>query len=562
MNDSDNELDHLSLVFKELRAEGQLCDAVIATGDVKFPVHKLILSGCSEYFRNLFTLWSQPEEIEHEFHHVSPDLMRLLIEFAYVGSVPLSEQNVCELFRAADYFCFEGLMEACCQFLQQQLCPHNCIGIWLFIRKYYCPKLIHEAYLFILHNFGEASASSDFLQLSLQDLISIIEEDRLQVKQESIVFEAVLRWIDHSSEERGAYISQLLSKASEGWTVRLALMTQDYFNSVKTNQLVMESNECQPTVRKAESLLNGIRDGANDYGFYHFLARPRLPSMILLAIGGTEGLEDLSCYIEAYDARADCWTGITSGEEPARVYHGVVFLGVSVYCIGGWNDFESLSSVFRFDLVTRTWHEVAPMHRSRGSVSVTLLNGLVYALGGSDGHTVYICGGADEDEILLSAEFYLPETDQWTLIAPMSIRRTDLGVIAYAGQIYAVGGFTGVIWLDTAEAYNPETDSWSAVPSMLSPRSKFGIGVVDDRVYVVGGSSGVATISDVEFYDVKTGQWSEARNLDKRRRALNCCVVSGLNNMAQYSAPRDPFTIFQADLGNSSRVEEYDYEID
>ena len=51
---------------------------------------------------------------------------------------------------------------------------------------------------------------------------------------------------------------------------------------------------------------------------------------------------------------------------------------------------------------------------------------------------IYICGGFSGTECLSSAESFNPETNQWTLIAPMSIRRSGVGVIAYADLVYAV----------------------------------------------------------------------------------------------------------------------------
>ena len=50
----------------------------------------------------------------------------------------------------------------------------------------------------------------------------------------------------------------------------------------------------------------------------------------------------------------------------------------------------------------------------------------------------YICGGFTGNECLSSAESFNPETNQWTLIAPMSSRRSGVGVIAYADLVYAV----------------------------------------------------------------------------------------------------------------------------
>ncbi|KAF7646021.1 hypothetical protein LDENG_00194450 [Lucifuga dentata] len=555
-------------------------------GDMKFPVHKVILCGSSNYFTNLFTQWSQPEEKDYELPHVTPDIMQLTIEFVYGGSIPLTEQNVYELFRVAAYFCIESLMEACCQFLKQQLCPQNCIDVWQFISQYYCPKLTHEAYLFILHHFGEVSASSGFLHLSLQELISIIQEDRLHVKQESTVFEAILRWITYSPEERGAHISQLLPK------VRLALMTTDYFtNSIKHNELVMENNECQVTVKKAEVLLNILSDRIVSLDDH--LARPRLPSKILLAVGGTDLLEELSSnHIKAYDVCAHRWTYVTKCEQPQhRITLG--FLNGSVYCIGGWIGIQTVSSVLRFDLETRTWHEVAPMHSNRGSVGVTVLNECIYAIGGSNGYDVldtaeyyepetnqwteiarmhkrrrgvsstalhgkvYACGGSGMiGESLSSAECYSTETNQWTLIAPMSIRRADLGVVACAGLVYAMGGYNDTTsLLDSAEAYDPETNSWNAIPSMPTPRRKFGIGVIDDCIYAIGGCF-TFNVTDVEFYDVNTGVWSQSREAGFWDLSLSCCVVSGLSNMAEYSAPREPIPLLDDDSGNSSEEDE------
>jgi len=51
---------------------------------------------------------------------------------------------------------------------------------------------------------------------------------------------------------------------------------------------------------------------------------------------------------------------------------------------------------------------------------------------------IYICGGFTGVECLFSAETFNPETNQWTLIAPMSSRRSGVGVIAHADLVYAV----------------------------------------------------------------------------------------------------------------------------
>lgn len=144
-------------------------------------------------------------------------MMKIIIEFAYTGSVSVSKENIQELFIAADRFNVTGITQACCHFLEEHLTPENCIGIWWFTDVYYYPELKHKAYLFTLHHFEEVvSTSEEFLLLSAKELAKIIESDLLNVKQEKTVFEAILHWIAYAPEERKSDISLLLSNVSEG----------------------------------------------------------------------------------------------------------------------------------------------------------------------------------------------------------------------------------------------------------------------------------------------------------------------------------------------------------
>ncbi|KAM3876847.1 kelch-like protein 10 [Diretmus argenteus] len=496
-------------------------------------------------------------------------MMRLIIEYAYTHSVPVTKNNVEELLAAADQFCVMGIVQACRDFLEDQLRLDNCIGVWKLTEIYYCPDLRRKAYLFILHHFEEMlGVSEEFVELSLHQLADLIEEDELNVKQESTVFEAILRWIAHLPQERNSHISVLLPK------VRLALMTAGYFmNNVKNNTLVKGSDECKPVIINAQSMYDS-RELPSNSDYQNPLSRPRLPRAILLATGGWNGNSPTNT-MEVYDPRANRWGKLTNNDASPRAYHGAAFLGGYFYCIGGFDGINDLSSMSKFNLITRTWHQAAPMHSCRCYVSVAVLNGCIYALGGFDGSMrlntaehyepetnqwtqiapmnerrsdasattlhgkVYICGGFSGTECLLTAECYNPETNQWTLIAPMSCRRSGVGIVAYGEHVYAVGGFDGTNRLHSVEAYNPLMNNWRSVPSMLNPRSNFGIEVVDGQLFVVGGYNGLAPTFNVEYYDVKTAEWNEAADMKMSCSALSCCVVSGLPNMAQYAAPRN-----------------------
>ncbi|XP_056275467.1 kelch-like protein 10 [Pseudoliparis swirei] len=565
-------------VFNDLRLEGQFCDAVINVENVAFDVHRVILCKCSEYFIALFGRWCPADKKVFVIPGVSPDAMRLIIEFAYTGSVSVTEEHVRELLLAADQLNVMDVVQTCCDFLGERLRAENCIGIFEFTDIVFCPELQRRAYSYVVEHFEEVAHHEEFLQLPLQRLIDLLERDDLNVRNESVAFEAVLRWIDHTPETRKAHVAVLFSK------VRLALTSLNYMRlKVLSNELVSTSTECQSMVQSVLEAIGHIRTSRPSVAqLSNPLLRPRLPNAVLLAIGGWSSSNPTNG-IEAYDFRADHWMNMTDNCERPRANHGTAVLNGSLYCIGGFDRAEYFNSVRRFDLRTRVWHEAAPMCHRRCSVSVTALDGCIYAMGGFDGNSwlctaeryrpeanqwsliapmqerrsdassttldnkLYICGGFNGREYLQTAECYLPEADQWTMIAPMSIPRSGTGTAAYAGLVYAVGGFDDNNLLNTAEAYDPVNNSWQEVTPMVTPRSNFGIEVLDDRLFVVGGDNGNTTCYNVESYDEMTAEWTEACDMDISRSALSCSVVSGLPNMADYAVPRDVLLLIHED---------------
>ncbi|XP_043916347.1 kelch-like protein 10 [Protopterus annectens] len=565
-------------ILKELREAGELCDAIIRVDGVEMKVHKNIMCSCSSYFRALFAgAWRNAEKQVYNIPGVSAHMMESIIEYAYTRTVAITNDNVEQLLAAASQFHVIGIVSACCEFLESQLCSENCIGIWKIANCYHCFELKNKANIFILHNFEQmVKVSDEILQLSSSELGEFIEKDELNVKQEEVVFEAIMKWISHEPQERKKILPLLLQK------VRLAQMNAEYFmNNVKNNEYMKDNDECKPIIVSAIKVMHDINSSNPSYAeFRNQLNRPRLPYEVVFAFGGWSGPNATNVF-EAYDARADMWVGITRTEENPRAYHGMAYLKDRIYIIGGFNGANYFSNATSFDPVKKKWQEVAPMHSSRCYVSVIALNGFIYAIGGFDGHIrlntaeryqpetnqwtiispmhevrsdakattlhgkVYICGGFTGNECLFSAESYDPQTDQWTLIAPMTSRRSGIGVIAYDEQIYAVGGFDGMNRLCTAEAYDPLTDTWHAIPNMLIPRSNFGIEVVDDVLLVAGGYNGSSTTFNVECYDKKINEWFELSDMGLSRSALSCCVIAGLQNVKEYAMPRDNYVVFE-----------------
>ena len=74
-----------------------------------------------------------------------------------------------------------GVQNACCEFLEQQLDPTNCLGIRSFAETHGCEELRQAAEKYILKHFVDLVDSEEFLQLTSEDVESLIKCDNLTV---------------------------------------------------------------------------------------------------------------------------------------------------------------------------------------------------------------------------------------------------------------------------------------------------------------------------------------------------------------------------------------------
>lgn len=61
----------------------------------------------------------------------------------------------------------------------------------------------------------------------------------------------------------------------------------------------------------------------------------------------------------------------------------------------------------------------------------------------------------------------------------MEARRSTLGVAVLNSCIYAVGGFDGSTGLNSAECYDIRAEEWKTIAPMSTRRSSVGVGVLN-----------------------------------------------------------------------------------
>ncbi|MFO1497996.1 MAG: ScyD/ScyE family protein [Verrucomicrobiota bacterium] len=170
-----------------------------------------------------------------------------------------------------------------------------------------------------------------------------------------------------------------------------------------------------------------------------------------------------------------------------------------------------------------TWSKRAAMPTPRFLLATALLEGAIYAIGGTA-----VGGGSG----LSAVESYSIEADSWTVRAPLPTPRGWFGAKAVNGKIYAIGG-DGVAFLTsplkTVEEYDPVVDRWTRKADMLTAREGFATAVVGGKIYILGGltTRSGPPLALVEFYDPQNDSWERKAPMPTARGMLCAAVLNG-----------------------------------
>ncbi|XP_078406987.1 kelch-like protein 3 isoform X1 [Cetorhinus maximus] len=507
---------HMMKAFKvmnELRSKSTLCDVTIVAEDVEIEAHRIVLAACSPYFCAMFTGdMAESKAKKVEIKDIDGHTLSKLIDYIYTAEVEVTEENVQVLLPAASLLQLMDVRTACCDFLQSQLHPTNCLGIRAFADVHTCTELLNEANAYAEQHFPDVMLGEEFLSLNLDQVCSLISSDKLTVASEEKVFEAVISWIKYDKEARLDHMAKLMEN------VRLPLLPRDYLvQTVEEEALIKNNNTCK------DFLIEAMK--------YHLLpldqraaiktarTRPRTPislPKVMIVVGGQAPKAIRS--VECYDFKEDRWNQVA--ELPSRRCRaGVVYMSGRVYAVGGFNGSLRVRTVDVYDAVKDHWTSIASMQERRSTLGAAVLNELLYAVGGFDGSTVG----------LSSVEAYNYKINEWFFVAPMNTRRSSVGVGVVEGRLYAVGGYDGASrqCLSTVEAYNPVSNEWTYVSDMSTRRSGAGVGVLNGQLYATGGHDGPLVRKSVEAYDPSTNTWRQVADMNMCRRNAGVCAVNG-----------------------------------
>ncbi|NXR42445.1 KLH12 protein, partial [Zosterops hypoxanthus] len=437
-----------------LRKSNTLCDVTLRVEHKDFPAHRIVLAACSDYFCAMFTSeLSEKDKPCVDIQGLTASTMEILLDFVYTETVHVTVENVQELLPAACLLQLKGVKQACCEFLESQLDPSNCLGIRDFAETHNCVDLMQAAEVFSQKHFPEVVQHEEFILLNQEEVEKLIKCDEIQVKPEN--------------EKENSCVSPRPTHSQESWLMLLLCVLRCCRDSPKWT---VTNVSPQPFIRCSLQ----CRDLVDEAKKFHL--RPELRSQMqgprtrarldmIYVSGGFDGSRRHTS-MERYDPNIDQWS-MLGDMQTAREGAGLVVANGVIYCLGGYDGLNILNSVERYDPHTGHWTNVTPMATKRSGAGVALLNDHIYVVGGFDG-TAH----------LSSVEAYNIRTDSWTTVTSMTTPRCYVGATVLRGRLYAIAGYDGNSLLSSIECYDPIIDSWEVVTSLGMQRCDAGVCVL------------------------------------------------------------------------------------
>ncbi len=221
----------------------------------------------------------------------------------------------------------------------------------------------------------------------------------------------------------------------------------------------------------------------------------------ILIVGGVDAgamlsgssAADLHDMVEIYDPATGEWQSSEAMNKSAAEQSVIPLADGRALAIGGVvNDSNRALDTARaeiFDPVTNSWTLTGDMNVSRVSPeAIALTDGRILVTGGSDSYGMTLGDSSD-------SEVYDPDTGEWTLTGPMSVRRMSHTLtLLHDGRVLAAGGEdpqgSDYVLYSTTEIFNPVTDTWTPGPELSQPRSNHSATLMPDgSVLLAGGIS-------------------------------------------------------------------------
>ncbi|XP_021179210.2 kelch repeat and BTB domain-containing protein 12 isoform X1 [Fundulus heteroclitus] len=506
-----------------MRAAEELTDVVLLAEGIPFPCHKVVLSAFSPYFQAMFTCGlKETRGGEVPLRDTPAQSLELLLKYMYCAELPLSNDNIQGVAAAAFLLHVDGAFRLCQNHMEAHMDASNCVGLNYWARDLGATDLADCALKYICQHFAQVCEEEEVLDLDAQCLGDLLSLDDLNISQEELLLELVLRWVERhrNNPQSEAQAVELLRH------VRLELVDPGFLRKARRRNPVL--------LRHAECF--GMIDAAlQTAGLCETSAPPRPPlrygmetTDLLLCLGGVDaegvparrgGLADLSfCF--APRGRRTCYmpSPLRDCGGQGQITGGAVARGSSILLAVDAEDQHRRKrlDIYKYSLKEKIWAKLcsAPY---RDMYALGLVEDALYLIGGQmKVHHHYVI----TDNVV---RWSLKRGGSWLTFAPLPLALACHCTVSLKEHLYVLGGWTPQDQPDDEPdklsnrvfRFDPAKDRWTECARMKYSRYRCGTAVLNGEIYILGGigcdgedcGQSRRCLSSVEIYNPVTDTW-------------------------------------------------------
>lgn len=262
-----------------LYASHLLSDISLVVGENRYPAHRVILSASSEVFQCML-LNPQWQECKESVIHLVEDprssrVFPQFLKYLYTGQVRVSIETAMPLLSLADKYNIKDLIVLCRDYMTKNIAVAGCsLALQLFIKfnkqffsgmqgyliswlQYtlsfnYHQLLTNELKNFLRLNIDLVGYSRDFEEIDPNNLVVLLQQNDLVIKNEAALFDIVERWlmikreqIEHeeslSDEEKRSHMKTMIEGICSH--IRYPMMTVTELANIPLKSITAFSKE-------------------------------------------------------------------------------------------------------------------------------------------------------------------------------------------------------------------------------------------------------------------------------------------------------------------------------
>lgn len=459
----------------------RFCDVALKVEDRIFRCHRLVLAANSLYFERMFSNgMSEARSNEITINNITAVAMEHIINFAYTCTLEISQENVLDIFEAADMIEFLTVRDFCQDFLLEEVSLQNCLPFMLYAHAFTCKPLYEKAQQCAATNFGTLSTMNEYYKLPFVHLFVLLQDDNLEMPYEESVYEAMRRWMVQNPDQQPTVFGPALQ------CIRLNYVSRWYLiEIISRDDMIINNKEAQWYLGEEKNRL--LAQG-------HTFDIPWQVPPSRKCTGLTEKFVYINTYdpcptvseVFLFDVVNKSWSCVGKSCPLASAVATCEHLNDAVLVIGGWqtegksmNNKGPVNIIHEFRVMRifpTLWYVGAfPMGIARYLHSTAVLD-----------NKLYLFGGYDETHSLQATAF-VTDSDAGYKFEPCAHMIYPVcrpAVCSYDNSLYLFGGFSnGGVPQQFVQCYNPAKNQWTELKSELEINQSCSYAVNIDGIF-------------------------------------------------------------------------------